>query len=184
MIEKEYKFLLDKEQFFKIQRAAKNIFKHNTKFLQINYYYDDENGSLSKQDTTLRVRQMGDSLLLQKKWHIMKSGTAVVSDETEAEITSLPNVIDDKYCLMGSLVTQRVRVFMKDSSGYIDFDRNYYLGVCDYEVEIEITSGAEKIAEKCISLLKLDSTSAVKGKSTRFFEKLHLFGKGKIDDEI
>lgn len=184
MIEKEYKFLLYKEQFFETQRAAKAIFKHNTKFLQINYYYDDDDNSLLKQDITLRVRQMGDSLLLQKKWHIMDSDIAVISDEIETELTSFPKVIDDKYYLKGSLVTQRVRVFMDNSAGYIDFDRNYYLGACDYEVEIEINSGAENMAERCISLLKLNRASMVIGKAVRFFERLHGLEKGKAYVEI
>jgi len=171
MIETEYKFLLDKATFNRIKDNVCGLYNNSSTLLQTNYYYDDEQYSLNKNNITLRVRQIGETLKLQKKQHNIETNMPVVSDETEKVITALPHVIDDKYFLKGSLVTQRCRV-STNSSVHIDLDINYYLGICDYEVEIEINNSSNYQAETLIAELGLANIINIQGKSSRFFQRL------------
>jgi len=173
MIEKEYKFLLNKDTFIKTNDTVSAMFSNSSSSLQINYYYDDEQYSLNKQNITLRVRQTGETIKLQKKHHIIKSSVMpVISDETERIITNFPKVIDGKYYLKGSLVTHRCRI-STNKSVYFDFDINYYLGICDYEVEIEFGKNANQQAEIFIACLGLKNVLPVQGKASRFFRELN-----------
>jgi uncharacterized protein YjbK len=175
MLEKEFKFLLDKDTFIEMKNIAVAIFGNSSPLLQINYYYDDEHNSLNKQGITLRVRQTDGVLKLQKKSRVIKSETFVTSCETEKVIENLPGIIDDKYFLKGSLVTQRY-IITPDKPGItLDFDINYYLGVCDYEVEIEFQNETENQAEDFIvslGLNSLPSAANTEGKASRFYNKL------------
>ena len=152
MKEKEYKFLLSKEKFIEVKKTISCICNSITPILQINYYYDDEQNSLYKQDITLRIHQTGELLELQRKRHIIKSNSWVESDETNIIITSLPKIIDNKYRLKGSLVTMRCRMKIEKSSILFDFDENYYLGESDYELEMEIENESDKQVESIYTL--------------------------------
>lgn len=170
--ETEYKFILNKADFYNAMNKSESRYGEALPTLQINYYYDNEMYSLLSQDITLRVRQIGNELKLQRKIHRKRKGSFALSDEYEETITKFPDRIDGAYTLKGALVTYRRRIILDNEVGYIDFDENYYLGTSDNEIEIELKHAQDNKAVEIASFLQLASSMAVKGKSTRFFERL------------
>lgn len=180
MKETEYKFLVDKELFYKILNMVKDRYTEADykEKVQINFYYDTDDHYLLTNHTTLRVRQTEDGLRLELKEAQPLTGndfstcteTAKTIDSVKSDIT----LDSGKYAwipfsLQGDLVTHRTSIKPSDSLS-IDFDVNFYLGKCDYEIEMEFLDTAEKgtkvLVDK-LGLLKYKNT--VGGKARRFF---------------
>lgn len=178
MLEKEIKALIDKQDFedLKIYLLAKC--KEHKSFLQINYYYDNEDYYLHEHRNTLRVRQIEDKLKLEykcKKAMIMDG--VHTSHEYSKSIVAIPllvNVSDEFgikdnnfYKCIGNLITQRSNYYIKDT--IVSLDKNYYLGKIDYELEIE-GENLEEI-QKVYNQLEIPSSSLFyPGKFGRYCE--------------
>jgi uncharacterized protein YjbK len=176
MNEYEYKFFIDLKEFKEYKKLIENEYSTVNKIekMQINYYYDTNNHDLNKKNITLRVRQTEQNLLLQLKIHKFKKDGYVFSNEQEYKLNELKNILylqDDKtpYLLQGSLITLRTSYMISDGLK-IEFDKNYFLGKVDYEIEIEFEKDLT-LVNNFISKLKLNSLSN-EGKATRFFTQL------------
>lgn len=181
MQETEYKFLVDREKFYEILGLIKELYtgaEYKEK-VQINYYYDTDDNYLLANHTTLRVRQTENSLRLELKEAQQLTGNDFSTcTETAVDVPCLKNDITletGKYAwipfsLQGDLVTHRTSIRPSDSLS-IDFDINFYLGKCDYEIEMEFKDLAEKgtkvLVEK-LGIMKYKNT--VGGKARRFFQ--------------
>lgn len=178
--ETEYKFLVDKETFYQILNMVKERYTEADyrEKVQINYYYDTDDHYLLTNHTTLRIRQTEEGLRLEMKEAQQLTGNDFSTcTETAEKIDSLKNDITlekGKYAwipftLQGDLVTHRTSIKPSDALS-IDFDVNFYLGKCDYEIEMEFRDTAEKgtkvLVDK-LGLLKYKNT--VGGKARRFF---------------
>ena len=181
--ETEFKFILDKDDFDKALSNAEKAYGKMSPILQFNYYYDNDMYNLLAQDITLRVRQIGGELTLQRKIHKKRKESFTLSDEYEEKISKFPDRIDGAYTLKGTLVTYRRRIFLGSKTGHIDFDENYYLGVCDHEIEIETQTepghDPDNKADEIISQLGLTQKTAARGKSTRYFDRLFSLKQSK-----
>lgn len=181
MKETEYKFLVDKDVFYRILEAVKNHYTdaEYSEKVQINYYYDTDEHYLLENHTTLRVRQTEAGLKLELKEAQQLTGNDFSTCTEHAEkidsVRSSITLEKGKYAwipfsLQGNLVTQRTSIKPSDSLS-IDFDVNFYLGKCDYEIEMEFRDMAEKgtrvLVDK-LGLLKYKNT--VGGKARRFFK--------------
>ena len=138
MIEKEYKFLINEDIFYNIKQEIMKYHTSSVSTIQINYYYDDLDDSLFYNDITLRVRQIGKLLTKQTKERVHRRDALIISNEKEEKIDVLPYMIENRYHMLGQMITERQRIFLTDYAGHIDFDRNFYLGICDYEIEFEV----------------------------------------------
>lgn len=78
--------------------------------------------------------------------------------------------ISDNVILKGVLVTER-QIFSFGRNSSICFDGNMYLGICDYEVEIEVDERDTEDALSIINYLGLIQ-KPIKSKSERFFRRL------------
>ncbi len=179
MKETEYKFLVDKETFEKVSETVKSRFPNAkvSERIQINYYYDTPDRYLRERNVTLRIRQIESDLTLELKEYVMSSQDYSEASEMSRKIERVCNDITLKkgkyawipFSLQGNLVTKRCSVKPTESLS-IDFDVNYYLGRCDYEIEMEFTKNAHKatlmLIEK-LGLMKYKNT--VGGKAGRFF---------------
>ena len=153
---------------------------------QVNYYFDTDDFSMNRQNTTCRIRLKDGKYKATMKKH---ASGADQSTETEMEIyNGLESnaFIDMGLKLQGELVTKRCIVF-KDANCESVLDKNEYLGHTDYELEIEYTADHEKDAlailkifrdmltcRKCFLAYKesLKDAPDVPSKSNRFFERI------------
>lgn len=171
-LETEFKFMLTKEEFEALVVQCDAWFSKRTRYIQINHYYDTENQTYVKQGVTIRVRQKEDRLKLQIKKHRTTGDAFHVSDEYEKPISALPVRFphpDTGELLIhrGSLITER-RAYSFGHTGTVCLDCNLYLGVHDYEVELEVQEEDRPEALEWIRRWQL-KTPSKNGKASRFF---------------
>lgn len=182
MIETEKKILLTQQEYDFLLDA---VYPGLHPVRQTNYYYDTESFSLNAYRITCRIRRKGDRLCATVKYH---SGdrTAEESVENSFSIEVVPPVLvyqEKDLMLYGSMETERR--LSTDSGLRICIDRNTYLGMTDYELEIEYEEGHEQAAARALrriagamtrERLIPDPESFILripvSKSERFFERL------------
>lgn len=175
-IEKEYKYLLSVEQFQKALTRCNMEYSFLGCKLQANYYYDTDTNALNKNEITVRIRQHHNDMRLQIKKHNGINGAQVISNEySSAKIGELPYLIkisgvQSTIKLKGVLFTERT-IYRFGSCSTICFDKNMYLGICDYEIEIEVGENDEGSAQLVIEFLDLVH-KPVRNKSSRFLEQM------------
>lgn len=153
---------------------------------QTNYYFDDHNYSMNKKGITCRVRSKNGSFKSTIKKHSFNNLDC--SFEKDLETAQKFNINAFKYLglnFQGCLVTERTEVFCNEYCQMV-LDKNIYLGVTDYELEIEYLKENENMARYLLLIIaddlvkakinsaKNDLLSRVKNsknKSERFFER-------------
>lgn len=143
-IEREIKISLTKEQY----NTAEKLFQWGKIIEQTNFYY------IPQQDTgmtSIRVRQIGEKYFLQLKAPISENGALHVKKEYEQQLDSLPEKLTAQELsqlvgsdfpaadLAGSLNTQR-KLCTDFDHVEICLDKSEYLGLTDYELELEYTA--------------------------------------------
>lgn len=171
--ETEYKFLVSEEQFnkyfeFFVEKYGKAVTK-----LQVNYYYDTEDNMLNKNDVTVRIRQERGKLKWQVKKHSEKCGALFSSDEYSGSIEELPRFlrvdgVKKELLLKGSLMTER-RVINFGAGGNLCFDISMYLGVIDYEIEVEYPVQDKPMGDTIAGIID-SNLEATATKSDRFIK--------------
>lgn len=137
----EFKTIVTKEKY---EELLKSFDLENNIFSQTNHYFDDENLSLMKEKTVLRIRQKGNYFKLTKKSQAdigsIESHVLVKPEMANEMIKNGfdANIIDLNYKVkkISELTTYRVSTTYKD--GTIFFDKSVYYGNTDYEVEYEV----------------------------------------------
>lgn len=180
-IEREIKIALTAEQY----ETAQKLFVWDKIIEQTNHYY------IPKGDTgltSIRVRQIGGKYFLQLKVPVSENGALHVKKEFERQLDSLPEKLSAQELselvgsdfpaadLAGSLHTRR-KLCTAFESVEICLDKSDYLGVTDYELELEYTGD---YPEKPLEILKsagIVQGKAVTGKYARFMERAKSLGK-------
>lgn len=175
--EYEKKMMLTEAEYYALMLIYFNGKK--TKLVeQMNYYYDTVEEDFYHNNITCRIRQIENKLIGTLKIH---SGEKTDhSIEKSFEVRALPRYFvadgDDVY-LQGQLYTKRLKAGIADGITLI-LDQNIYLGVTDYEMEIEYSEDkvleAEKILDTVLELLsRSDQPQKAYSKSKRFFMAKH-----------
>ena len=188
MIELEKKLLLtgDEYDYLMEHLAYESPLIQRNISTQINYYFDTDDFSMNRQNTTCRIRLKDGKYRATMKKH---SSGGDQSTETEMEIHNgleSNEFTDMGLNLQGALMTKRCVVF-KCANCEAVLDKNEYLGHTDYELEIEYTPEHEKDAQailkifrdmltrrKCFLAYKesLKEVPDVPSKSSRFFDRM------------
>ena len=154
-IEREIKISLTQEQY----KTAEKLFQWGKIIEQTNFYYIPQRDSGM---TSIRVRQIGDRYFLQLKAPISENGALHVKKEYEQQLDNLPETLTAQELsqlvgrdfpaadLAGSLHTQR-RLCTDFDHVEICLDKSEYLGLTDYELELEYTAD---YPEKPLEILK------------------------------
>lgn len=177
--ENEYKILLDGPSFYAFIKRVEELFPTVPRkdAVQVNYYYDTDDGLLRSQDITLRVRLTEAGLWLQSKVHCPERTAYRHSEERCCVLSSLPRQLrlagfpGRCFELQGSLTTRRTRFRLPDGLR-LDFDVNFYEGRTDYELELEFFPEAHERARLLLQELGIPEKAAGDvgdGKATRFF---------------
>ena len=174
-VETEYKYLISEELFYELLSKCDKKYNFLGRNLQANYYYDTEDNSLNRSKTTVRIRQNDNKMKLQIKKHGVVRGALFVSDEYSDSVDELPSSLKipdarDAVTLKGVLITER-KIYSFGEGSTICFDGNMYLGVCDYEIEIEVGEADRQEALSVIEFLGLIQMP-IMSKSERFFKRL------------
>ena len=151
---------------------------------QINYYYDTYNKKLFNNCITLRIRQKNAKLFLQYKYDKNFNGLVNTCIEYEKNISEFPMSIsgemlpEEEKCIyhyVGNMTTNRRNYEIDDV--VISLDVNYYLGVVDYELEIEfkeIEKAKKIISQNFVNDLKINNV----GKYQRFVKRIYFLERG------
>ena len=174
MIEKEYKYLINEEEFLLLKQ------KLNLKrfIIQENYYFDTESLEYFKHNMTIRIRKK-EKLQLQIK-NKEKVGSYIESTEQHFDLSfkevpseinlntleqqvnflGLPPIIR----LIGKLKTERYIAYYQDIK--ICLDKNFYYDNVDFELELEFQD--EDTVLKFIRLFDFKHNTNKVGKYERF----------------
>lgn len=183
-IEKEYKFLINEDQFQQILEK----YQFKDKIIQTNYYFDSQDFLLAKDNITLRCREKNDMFYLQAKIKNKNNKNYTSSQELSVKIDSIPDIIDNQFLYtkltsfpskykgitfkkIGLLTTTRHLVQINDL--IIHLDKNLYNNTIDFEIEIEFDiESYEKVLE-IIKILNLKNSVSINGKKNRFIKSLN-----------
>ena len=176
-LEHEYKFVASKNNLNTIREELNNseFVKSVRRGVQINYYYDTVDHYFSKSNTTIRIRQKESGLEFQVK--IKDYYGDHHNKEITESIDSIPiHIFYEGYDveLQGHLVTDRTR-YLCGNGMTVDLDINYYCGVVDYEIEIELPSDETKNDYR-LSLVN-DLKQSKSSKATRLYNRLLSLGE-------
>ncbi len=133
MNEFEQKIMLTEAEYDRMLEVLGSMSRPST---QINHYYDTEDLSMNTQNVTCRVRVKNGKYQATMKVHIPDSDCSVEID------MPTPCSIDDNVFIamglkyQGKLTTDRSIIF-QNGEFELALDKNTYLGVVDYELEIE-----------------------------------------------
>ncbi|MBS5620732.1 CYTH domain-containing protein [Eubacterium sp.] len=179
MLEKEIKILLSVKEYNELF----NIFEFEKPFIQTNYYYGNREDVID--DVTIRIRQKNDILRLQVKIPQYINGSIHIKEEYEEEIDAVYDVIDKKILkkvternfendlpLIGKLVTKRA-ICKKYKGVEIALDKNEYLDVTDYELEIEYENEYPQYILDMLKEYNIKIHSNTSGKNKRFRKRLN-----------
>lgn len=184
MLEKEYKFLLTREQY----DALKEYFQWNNTFEQFNYYYNDMDNYIYNNNITVRIRERNGKFKLQTKMNVYNNGALAIKEEKELDVDGAyaliqPEILKNMIGYMcrdihkvGVLKTYR-DVCTKFQNVEICLDMNEYLSIVDYELEIEYTSenGVDSMLRQMVKKFGLQLEKKTEGKNSRFFHELKHF---------
>ena len=180
----EKKLLIEEDEYITILLWLSKFIKKT--ITQINYYYDTDDLNMNKNGITCRIREIENEFRAEIKKH--HYGVSECSCE-EAGIAANKNDISFFDGLgvsyKGELTTQRT-VICDEGKFKIVIDKNTYLGINDYEIEIEYTPEEMVRAHKCLQDIAgilenvyknfdviefYSRTKNFKSKSERFFER-------------
>ncbi|MBR0365260.1 MAG: CYTH domain-containing protein [Clostridia bacterium] len=178
MLETELKCMLDEGVYKRLEAE----FEWDKVFEQVNSYYSDPFGLLKKNGITLRVRTTDGINKIQVKKHKNADSPLQIAEEAEFDTDAIPDRFDaadvlamtgtdTEASLLGSLATLRHSLMYCDGVE-ICLDKNDYLDMTDYEIEIEYT---KEIPPELIDRLKtagVEFTAPAVGKCSRFMIRL------------
>lgn len=179
MLEYEKKISLTEDEYLKILHLTG---EGKLKLIQKNYYYDSDDLKMNAQGITCRIREKNGKYKATIKAHKQANEECSIEKTKEAL-----NQYDDSLFsalhlkLQGSLITERVIIFSDDRCE-VDLDKNIYLGITDYEMEVEYSPKYEEYAKNLIyqymnkiyplkPWTHILSRNISKSKSQRFFEQ-------------
>lgn len=179
MLEYEKKIPLTEGEYCKLMKLEG---EGKLRFTQTNYYYDADDLKMNMQGITCRIREKNGKYKATIKAHKQENKECSIEKTKEAL-----NKYDDSLFsgmhlrLQGSLITERVLLYSNNGCEVV-LDKNTYLGMTDYELEVEYLPEYEDHATELIyryisflyplKLCMLILSQRVSmSKSERFFER-------------
>lgn len=169
-IEFEKKILLTKKEYEHLLSLKKNM--PPISFCQVNYYYDTDDFEMNRQGITCRIRKKDNQYNATIKKHYLEKHersseiSKAVNDHLDSSVFA---VVSPDIKLQGELVTSRTILYDHDGVEVM-LDMNEYLGVTDYELEIEYLSESKDLAKRVLHNLEktFDAEGGMKHQDTFF----------------
>ena len=141
-IEKEYKILVNKEQFYTLLQGYPSLEFHT----QVNTYFDTLDGQIKQKKGAMRIRYVNHQYIFTLKMPAedgLKEHECIVSDdslstiETNHEIQDLLKAYDIQGKLIPLCVLTTKRAVFETEYAELCFDISQYGNQEDYEIEYE-----------------------------------------------
>ncbi len=181
MLEYEKKILLTQDEYNKLSKLEG---EGKLRFIQTNYYYDTDELKMNMQGITCRIREKNGKYKATIKAHKQDNKECSIEKTKEASSKYDDSLFSGMHLkLQGDLTTERVILYSNNGCEVV-LDKNTYLGMTDYELEVEYLPEHEEQATKLIyrymSLLyplkhwmyNLSQRGS-QSKSERYFERKH-----------
>jgi len=180
MIEKELKVLIDEELY----NMLLSQFTWDKQVTQINHYYIDEQKILAEKNISVRVRHIDNQYLLQIKRPILIDKGLHIKDEYEEELSDITKLVTSEKLrtitgknigdarLAGNLTTER-HICHWDEYTTVCLDKNRYLGIVDYELEIEYSYELDQDLQRSLIRANVNFDGSTRGKYSRFTNRLN-----------
>ena len=186
MTEEEYKRIMEPEKFAAAQADAARRYPLLGERVQINYYYDTAALEYQARGITVRIRQTEKGCALQIKRPLdagafKRSAEYAYPSGPPAARILLPGG-GEPLCRMGSLTTARVKYGVKGELE-LCFDRSFYLGRADHEVELEFRPERAEEAAEAWAALGFGPEGPSRGKAERFFAALQCCAADQLPHE-
>jgi len=153
-------------------------FNWQEKIIQDNYYYNDTNGYIGTNELTVRIRKKKNKCYLQVKIPKLNEASLSIKEEREVEVTDIyqkipsdiiKQVIDNELgevFQIGKLTTKQ-KICMIDSCE-MALDQKYYLGITDYELELECSGKVPSYIQQHLKEIGIGFDRCAFGKNKRF----------------
>lgn len=168
MIEKEMKIPLKAVEYYTL-RLQKNPYTHP--IMQRNYYLDTNDYAMNKLGITCRIREKNGRYTSEVKVHDRQNTNCSI------EINGKPKLIPDMSIfgglnirVQGCMETERIILSSLDGCE-VALDKNTYLGITDYELEIEYTEDKKRYANNMLQTLASCISAELKDSFDRDFIK-------------
>lgn len=144
MLEFEKKILLSESEY----RFLKDCrYAEGKTAVQVNHYYDTDDFKLSRQGITCRIREKDGICIATTKAHQGKASDCSVENSRRVKDRYDDIVFRNRALYyQGSLETVRYTCWPPRAGISVMLDKNSYLNVVDYELEIEYEWAAEELA--------------------------------------
>ena len=184
MIEKELKILLTREEYFAL-RPPEN--PYTQPFTQKNYYFDTTDYAMDNLGITCRIREKNGKYTTTIKAHDKKNTNCSIEINDEPKNTPDVSLFRDlNLKAQGYMVTERI--ILSSFDGFeVAIDQNTYLGVTDYELEVEYADDKKHYAKNMVQTFNtcirtklknnfdsidfINRTNKSSSKSARFFKR-------------
>lgn len=183
MQETELKCIIDKKTFQKVL----SFYPWNKVISQTNHYYRGIDNALKEQGITMRIREIGQKIVLQIKKHLNSDSPLQLCEEIEFKINEIVPFFTEeetqKYTgvktvanLIGSANTKR-HSFMWNENTEICLDYTTYLDTEDYEIEVEFTKDFPSVLLEELKSLGVEFVENSVGKYSRFIKRFKELAK-------
>jgi len=191
-IEYEKRVLINEDQYQKILQFFLNKYPDRQIFKQTNYYFDTNSFDLKTRGIVFRLRKMekedpeltlkikGSNGDIEINQVLTSKGEKSLMNENEIPEGEIKDYLSHKglllhpFHLLGSLRTNRLEIYVDDY--FIVVDKNEYLDICDFNLEVEANSikRAESIILELCGFFELEYKKDYSSKSSRLFKLLEI----------
>lgn len=191
-IEYEKRVLINEDQYQKILHFFLEKYADHRSFEQKNYYFDTYSFDLKTRGIVFRLRKMekrcSEITLKIKGLNGDLEINQILTSEEEKHLLSKNEIPEGEikdylfhedfllpsFNLLGSLKTNRMEIRIDDY--LIVIDKNEYLDICDYNLEVEANSiiRAESIILELCHSFGLEYKNDYSSKSSRLFKLLEI----------
>lgn len=149
MLEQEVKMLLSSCEY----NLLVCRFSDTVSIRQVNYYFDTYDYKWHRNRVTCRIREKAGNFEATIKSHVNKSvGVSIERSQQVQDECDTSFFEDVNICYQGKLVTERLCIMLADDIE-VAIDRNVYLGMVDYEIEIEHLTDCASISQEHVAML-------------------------------
>ena len=189
----EERVMIDGKQFLEIEKYIQENFPHAKTIFQKNRYFDDKDGTITKNHTVLRIRSFRSckqreltykvkgkeedteyNQSLSHYWFYQITRFSRLPEGLVKEQLLKEGVDISSLKMLVELFTRRIEVKFDDYLFVLD--TNLYNGICDYNIEIESDISREHAKEVILKYCKqfgLEYKDNYTSKSRRAFNSLN-----------